>query len=40
MVWERIRQKAEYTEDGTLVHLPGIALTFTLVLLPRDQLAL
>ncbi|XP_019262370.1 PREDICTED: UPF0505 protein C16orf62 isoform X2 [Nicotiana attenuata] len=22
MVWERIRQKAEYTEDGTLVHLP------------------
>ncbi|KAH0710954.1 hypothetical protein KY284_012381 [Solanum tuberosum] len=23
MVWERIRQKAEYTEDGTLVHLPG-----------------
>lgn len=29
MVWERIRQKAEYTEDGTLVDLPGIALTFT-----------
>ncbi|KAL3322452.1 hypothetical protein AABB24_039852 [Solanum stoloniferum] len=23
MVWERIMQKAEYTEDGTLVHLPG-----------------
>ncbi|XP_049398017.1 uncharacterized protein LOC125862077 isoform X2 [Solanum stenotomum] len=23
MVWERIKQKAEYTEDGTLVHLPG-----------------
>lgn len=22
MVWERIMQKAEYTEDGTLVHLP------------------
>ncbi|MCD7469575.1 hypothetical protein HAX54_008688 [Datura stramonium] len=22
MVWERIRQKAEYTEDGTFVHLP------------------
>ncbi|XP_055801098.1 uncharacterized protein LOC129870364 isoform X2 [Solanum dulcamara] len=22
MVWERIRQKAEYTEEGTLVHLP------------------
>lgn len=22
MVWERIRRKAEYTEDGTLVHLP------------------
>ncbi|KAJ8560985.1 hypothetical protein K7X08_027175 [Anisodus acutangulus] len=22
MVWERITQKAQYTEDGTLVHLP------------------
>ncbi|KAK6774166.1 hypothetical protein RDI58_029405 [Solanum bulbocastanum] len=41
MVWERIMQKAEYTEDGTLVHLPGISgpSHLPLALLPCGQLA-
>lgn len=29
LVWERIRQKAEYSEDGTIIcSLPGLTMTF------------
>lgn len=35
MVWERIKRKAEYLEDGIQFHaLPGILLYFPIIFIP------